>query len=233
MTLHAMNGRLTFLIVGGTAVFMVVVAVALFWLLGKAEEKARHASGRFVTALERNDPRAAPEGGADYVAGIRHYFGPVKRAEVIDAHNKSINTGDNADTRSYFVADVLLRAQRGPAVVELEFDDDALTGGESVSGIRELEPGDVPGGALAPELREQLERAFATRGGKPADQLTLSGALADMPQPGTPTSAPDPEETQRLAPDASSQSGRDDAIAQLQCVQKANGDVTKLQKCAD
>ena len=121
-----MNRRMLILIVGGTAAFMVAVAVAVFWLLGKSEESTRHASAQFAAALEKNDPSAAPAGGADYVEGVRAYFGPVTSAEVVDAHNKSINTGDSADTRSYFVADLLLRTKRGAAVIELEFDNHSL-----------------------------------------------------------------------------------------------------------
>ena len=72
-----MNRRMLILIVGGTAAFTVAVAVAVFWLLGKAEESTRHASTQFAAALEKNDPSAAPAGGADYVEGVRAYFGPV------------------------------------------------------------------------------------------------------------------------------------------------------------
>ena len=46
---------------------------------------------------------------------------------VIDSHNHSVNTGDSADTRSYYVGDILLRDEaRGPAVIELEFDNQSL-----------------------------------------------------------------------------------------------------------
>jgi len=99
---------------------VVAVAIAVFWLLGNAEKSTRHASTQFAAALENGDPSAAPAGGPDYVDGVRAYFGPVSSAKVIDAHNKSINTGDSADTRSYYVADMLLRSERGAAVIELD-----------------------------------------------------------------------------------------------------------------
>jgi hypothetical protein len=232
MHTHAMNRRMLFLIFGGTAAFMAVVAVAVFWLLGKAEESTRHASTRFATALVKNDPSAAPAGGADYVTGVRAYFGPVRSAEVIDAHNKSINTGDSADTRSYFVADILLHTERGAAVIELEFDNHSLSNSsEKVSGAHELEPGNVPGGALNSDAAKELATAFATRGGEPADQMTLSRALADLPKPDAP--APAPPKTSPPAASPATQRHQRDATKRLRCVQNAQGDMTKLQKCAE
>jgi hypothetical protein len=70
----------------------------------------------------------------------------------------------------------LLHAKRGPAVVELEFDNHDLPGSEEVSGVYELEPDDAPN--LGPQDRKRLDAAFAARGGEPADQITLSGASA-------------------------------------------------------
>ena len=227
-----MNRRMLFLIVSGTAAFMVAVAFTVFWLLGKAEESTRHASTQFAAALEKNDPSAAPAGGADYVEGVRAYFGPVTNAEVVDAHNKSINTGDSADTRSYFVADILIRTKRGAAVIELEFDNQSLTNSsEKVSGVYELKPGKVPEGALGLVDARELASAFATRGGKPADQMTLSRALADLPKPDAPAAAP-AETPTRAVPSPASQRQQREATKRLSCVQNANGDVTKLQKCA-
>jgi hypothetical protein len=220
-----MTRRYFFLLGGGIAVFSAALAVALFWYLGKAEQSARHASTQFAVALEHGEPSAAPAGAADFVEGVRAAFGPVTSARIIDAHNKGIDTGDSADTRSYFVADLLLRTERGAAVIELEFDNHSLNPtNETVSGVHELKPDDVPGGALKAHDLEQLASAFAARGGKPAD---LTGALAELPKPAELAAAPAP------AADPAAEHDRREAKQQLRCVQNANGDARELQKCAE
>ena len=209
-----MNRKPLVLILGGTALFCAAVAVAVFWFLGNAETAARHASTQFAAAVVKDDPRAAPAGGADYVAGVRGYFGPVTSATVIGAHNKSINTGDAADTRSYFVADVLLRTEHGPAVLELEFDNHSLSNAtEKVSAVHELAPAKVPGGTLASADRAALEAAFAARGDRPADAATLQTAPLRLKRIEAPAVRP------AATPE------------RLRCVQDAHGDVGKLARC--
>jgi hypothetical protein len=215
-----MSRRLALLEFGGTAIFMAVVAVALFWLLGKQEQTARHAATQFAAALVHNDPGAAPAGAGDYVRGVRAHYGPVTNARVIGAHNKAV--GEEPYTRTFFVAELLLRTERGPAVVELEFDNHDLLGSEEVSGLYELEPDDAP--RLSADARNRLETAYAARGGKPADQIALSGATL---QPTTPTSA---GQSPLQASGATSRLGR--GQKQLRCVQRAAGDVEKLLRCA-
>jgi hypothetical protein len=223
-----MNPRLIVAVIAGTFVFTVAVAVAVFWLLGETEKSTRHAATQFAAALGRNDPSAAPPGGSEYVGGVRAYFGPVTSAKVIETHNKSINTGNSADTRSYFVAEILLRSERGAAVIELEFDNHSFTNSsEKVSAVYEMEPDDVPGDALRADDRQELARAFAARGGKPADAMTLSHAIAELPKTGAPVEISAPV----VAP--ASQARQSDAMKRLRCVQNANGDVKKLGKCSE
>jgi hypothetical protein len=214
-----MSRRLTFQIFGGTAVFMAVVAASVFWLLGKQEQTARHAATQFAAALVHNDPGAAPAGAGDYVTGVRAHFGQVTNASVIGAHNKAV--GEEPYTRTFFVAELLLHTRRGPAVVELEFDNHDLLGSEEVSGLYELEPDDAH---LSADVRNRLQAAYMARGGKPADQIALSGATL---QPTTPTSA---GQSPLQASGATSRLGR--GQKQLRCVQRAAGDVEKLLKCA-
>jgi hypothetical protein len=68
----------------------------------------------------------------------------VTSARVIGAHNKGVNPGDEADTRSFFVVELLLHAKNGPAVVEVAYDNHALNS-ERVSDVYELEPKEAPG----------------------------------------------------------------------------------------
>jgi hypothetical protein len=214
--------RLIVLILGGTAVFCVVVGVAVFVLLGKEEKSARRAATSFATALVHNDPGAAPAGAGGDVGAVRAAFGPVTGATVIAAHNHAVNTGD-VDTRNYYVADLLLRTRRGPAVIELSFDNHSLSSQE-VTGIRELTPGDV---SLSPTDHAGLEAAFAARGGRAADlsAVATAGTQIAVPPAGHVADAVAPA---RVTVDPAL--GR--AAAQLRCVQRARGDVAKLQACS-
>jgi hypothetical protein len=219
---RGMSPRLKVVIFGGTAAFMAVVAVALLWSLGKSEKTARQAATQFAAALVHDDPGAAPPGAGDYVTGVRAHFGPVASARVIGAHNKAV--GEEPYTRTFFVSELLLRTKHGPAVVELEFDNHALPGSEEVSGVYELDPDDAPN--LATQARKRLEAAYAARGGKPADQITLSGTSAPL-QATTPARA---GESPVQASGATPRLAR--AEKQLRCVQRAGGDLAKLQQCA-
>jgi hypothetical protein len=201
--------RLRNIIIVSVTAVVAVAMVALFWILRESDKATISASTKFATALVRNDPGAAPEGGAAYVKGVRARFGPVTSARVIDSHNHSVNTGDSADTRSYYVGDVLLRTERGPAVLELSFDNQSLANhSQKISGVHELEPDQVRRHKLDKAERADLEAAFAARGGNAADDMALSGVLADLPKPG---SVP-----------------RDD---HLSCIQRAHGDVQKMLRC--
>lgn len=211
---------------GATLAFMAVVGLVCLVLLGKEEKTARQSATRFAAALVHDDPAAAPPGAAEYVHGVRRYFGPVTSAKVIGAHNKGINTGDNADTRSFFVVEMLLESRRGPAVIELEYDNHALMS-ERVSRIYELTPDHAPG--LSEVERGKLAAAFAKRGGEPAD----AGELDPVAMPTAPRIHIVPPKMPRpakphIAPIRSTPQG-----AQLRCVQSAHGDVAKLQKCAE
>jgi hypothetical protein len=138
------------------------------------------------------------------VSGVRHHFGPVTSARIIGSHNRGVNTGDTADTRTYFVVEMLLGTRRGPVALELDFDNHAI-GSDRISAVHELEPSKAAG--LSDAQRSQLAHAYAARGGKPADDALLNtGPVVTSTSPS--------------------------AEKQLHCVQAAHGDVTKMQKCA-
>ena len=221
--------RLRNLIVSGVTIVVAIAMVALFWILRESNKATIHASTQFATALVRNDPSAAPSGGEAYVKGVRAYFGPISSARVIDSHNHGVNTGDNADTRSYYVGDVLLHSERGLAVVELEFDNHNLTNSsEKVSGVHELAPDKVRRHKLSGAERAALADAYEARGGKPADGTALNGAFAELPKATAPTETSTPP-----APtvDRAAQRRQRAGAKKLRCVQAAHGDVIKLQRC--
>ena len=199
------DNRLRNGIIIGVAVLVAVAMVALFWILRASNERTIHASTKFATALVNNDPSAAPKGGSDYVKGVRAYFGGVSSARVIDSHNHSVNTGDSADTRSYYVGDILLATKRGPAVIELEFDNQSLANSsEKISSIHELAPDKVRRHKLSASDRDALQAAYAQRGGTPGDFLPTASAPVKV----------------RLRVDA-----------HLTCIQDAHGDVNKMVRC--
>jgi hypothetical protein len=194
-----MRGRLIFVLAVVTGAATVA---AVFWGIGKNEKAAGDAGTRFAAALVDNDPAAAPKGAREYIPGVRAYFGAVTGARVIGTHNERADANTDS-SRTYPVADLLLRSARGPAVIELAFDNGGI-GSEKVTGVYELAPDDAP--KLPGRDGNRLALAFAERGGIPAGEDTLKRARR---QPGLPK-----------------------AQSHLRCVQRARGDVTKLLECA-
>jgi hypothetical protein len=218
-----MSGRqiLVYVVVSGT-----LIVGGVFWMIGKNEKAAGHAATRFAAALVKNDPDAAPKGSPEYIRGMRAYFGAVTGARVIGTHNERADADTNT-SRTYPVADLLLRSKRGPAVIELAFDNGGIAS-EKVTGLYELAPDDAP--KLPARERERLASAFADRGGIPADGETLGHATAEARRPATPP--PSVAQPVIARPAATKPSPRMRAArAQLRCVQRAHGDVTKLAAC--
>jgi hypothetical protein len=205
-----------------------VIVGVIFWAIGKNEQAAGHAATRFAAALVENDPDAAPKGSPEYIRGMRAYFGPVTGARVLGTHNERADANTNT-SRTYPVADLLLRGARGPAVIELAFDNGGI-GSEKVTGIYELHPDDAP--KLRAGDRERLATAFAERGGIPADGDTLKRATAQTSEPAAPLPAAATRPAAEPPARAKSSPELRAAQSELRCVQRARGDVTKLQECA-
>ena len=216
---NAMSGPLILVL---AAVSAALIVGAVFWGIGKNKQAAGRAATRFAAALVENDPGAAPKGSPEYIKGVRAYFGAVSGARVIGTHNERADANTNT-SRTYPVADLLLRSARGPAVIELAFDNGGI-GSEKVTGIYELDPGDAP--KLPARDREQLASAFAERGGIPADGQTLEHPTAQTRRPAAPRSVAAPRAQAKPAPELRT------ARNELRCVQRARGDVTKLLECA-
>lgn len=85
--------RLRNVIIGSVVVVVPIALEALFWILRESNKATTHGSHRFAAALVRDDPGAAPKGGADYVRSVRANFGPISSAPVIDSRNHGVNTG--------------------------------------------------------------------------------------------------------------------------------------------
>ncbi len=212
--------RKLFLIFLGAAMFASALAVTISWLNAKDSKGGHLGATKFAAALVHNDPSAAPAGASAYVGGVRAHFGPVTSARVIGGHERGVNSPDHADERTYYVIEMLIQSRRGPAALELDFDDGAI-GSQRISGIHELKPSEAPG--ISEAQRSQLAKAFAARGSKPAEDETLLGVSATV-VPSTPR--PAVHITVPAGPGVSK------AVKQLHCVQAAHGDVAKMQKCS-
>jgi hypothetical protein len=121
------NRKLLALILIPTAVFMVALGGFLFWFLGGEEDAVKTSANQFAAAIVANNPSAAPEGGEAYVRGVRARFGPVQSAQLVSEYKKGDNGGSStADDTSYWLAQIALRTERGPAVVEVRYDNNSL-----------------------------------------------------------------------------------------------------------
>lgn len=211
-----------------------VIVGGVFWAIGKNKQAAGHAATRFAAALVDNNPDAAPKGSPDYIKGTRAYLGAVTGARVIGTHNERADADTNS-SRTYPVADLLLRSTRGPAVIELAFDNGGI-GSEKVTGIYELHPDDAP--KLPARTREQLASAFAERGGVAADADTLRHATAatrraaEVRQAAAIRKAAAPARALAQPTRAEPTPEMRAARSELRCVQRARGDVTKLLACS-
>lgn len=217
------RGRLALVLIGA-ALFVGGLAFAINFLIAKDSNAARHGANAFAAALVHNNPQAAPQGGEEYVTGVRHYFGAVTGATLYRTHNHSVNTGNSADTRTYIVADVLVESKRGPAVLEVDFDNGSI-GSDHVSSVRELDPKHAPG--LNAAQRERVQAAFAKRGAKVADAQTL----LEAPPLASPAPASRPAHHLRVHVAPAADAALSKAAEQLSCVQAAHGDVAKMQRC--
>ena len=203
-------------------VMAAVIVGVVFWAIGKNEHAAGHGAARFAAALVHHDRHAAPEGAREYITGVRAYFGPVTGARVIGTHNERADSGTKS-SRTFPVADLMLRGARGPAVIELAFDNGGI-GSEEVTSVYELDPDDAPG--LSARDRRQLASAYAARGGIPANESTFQQATAQT----EPSPPPRPAGASPVRANRSPRWGK--AQKELPCVQRARGDVTKLLECA-
>jgi hypothetical protein len=223
------GGRRLILVIGGSLAFAAIIAVAIVVWNSANEKMARQATTRFGAALVHDDPASAPPGAAEYVRGVRAYFGPVTAARLIGSHQRAVGQGEESQT--FYVAEVLLTTRRGLAVVEVEFDNGSINS-DRVSSVYELAPRDARG--LSGAQRKALTAAFAARGNTPADEMTFDRAASNEPMqtatraPAAPT-APSRTVTIHARPSTHPISGA--AARQLRCVRAAHHDVGKLAKC--
>jgi hypothetical protein len=216
--------RRVFIILGITLVFMAGLGAFLFWYLGGQEKAATTQAKKFIAALEKHDPAAAPPKGDDYVRGIWRTYRSVDSAELVDTHQKHHRDRNSDSGYSWWVADMLLHTGRGLAVVELAFEPNHLDPKtQIIDAMYELTPERVPGGVVSSATLARVRSDQRERGLEPADDFKLAGTFGKPPaKPGRtpPSSKPAKPHKTELPP-------------ALKCVKAAHGDVNKLKKCAE
>jgi hypothetical protein len=211
------------IILGATLLFMAGLGAFLFWYLGGQEKAATSEAKKFIAALEKHDPSAAPPKGDDYVRGFWKTYRRIDSADLVGTHQKHHRDRNSDSGYSWWVADMLLHTGRGVAVVELAFEPNHLDPKtQIIDAMYELTPervhdGDVDSKTLDRVRSDQRER------GAPADDFKLAGTFDRSPSPspsGTPAGKPAKPHKVKLPP-------------ALRCVQRARGDVNKLKRCAE
>ena len=203
------------IILGGTLLFMGALAAFLFWYLGGQEKAATREANKFVAALVKNDPAAAPKNGDDYVRGVWRAYRRVDEAKLIKTHQRSSKRGNSTSGSSWWVADMLLHTGRGLVVLELKFEANHLDPDTQVIDLLyELTPDRIPGGALDDATLARVKSDQRERGPKPENGITL-----DVNQPSASPSTPRVRVPKYRQPPI------------IRCIRRAHGDVAKIQKC--
>lgn len=205
-----------------TAIFCAAVAAAVLAFTGAANEAAGHQAGRLAAAIAHDAPGVAPAGGAGYVRGARRVYGPVTGVRVLAVRHLTID--EHTDDHSHHdqeVAELLVRARRGAAVLELSFGTGQLNPADQpIAGLRELAPDQIPSGVLDAATRRQVEAGDRARGGAASD-ATLGTGLAAVAHV---TTTPSPA---RVAVDPAQR--RLHRLAA--CMRRAHGNPAALLRC--
>jgi hypothetical protein len=209
-------------ILGVTLLFMAGLGAFLFWYLGGQEKAATREANKFISALVKNDPEAAPKNGDDYVRGMWKAYRRVDSAKLVDTHQRSTHHANSSSGASWWVADMLLHTGRGLAVVELAFERNNLNPDTQVIDLMyELTPDRIPDGVLDDATLARVESDQRERGPKVEDAITLTVSESEVSH-GHPRAKP----KRPVAPAKPKQS------PVIKCIRRAHGDVAKLQKCA-
>jgi hypothetical protein len=209
-------------ILGVTAVFIAGLAAFLFWYLGGQEKAATQEANKFISALVRHDPSAAPRNGDDYVRGVWQAYRRVDDAKLIKTRQKSSNHSGSTSGSSWWVADMLLHTGRGTVVLELAFESNHLDPKtQIIDQLYELTPDRIPGGTLDEKTLARVASDQRERGSKPEDDITLSVSGFESPPVTVPRVPVRPVRPPKFK-----------TPPIIKCIRRAHRDVLKIQKCA-
>jgi hypothetical protein len=211
-------GKRVAIILAVTVAGIAGLAAFLFWYVGGQEKAATREAKKFIAALVKNDPSAAPRKGDQYVNGIWRVYRRVDSAKLIGTHKRS--THGTSASRHWWVADMLLHTGRGLAVLELAFESSHLNPNtQNIDLMYELTPDRIPSGALDDATLARV-RSDQHERGSVANAFTFifdksAPGRTPGPTPGKPVQPPNFE-----------------TPPVIKCIRRARGDVTKIQKCA-
>ncbi len=209
-------------ILGLTAVFIAGLAAFLFWYLGGQEKAATREANKFISALVKHDPSAAPRNGDDYVRGVWKAYRRVDDAKLIKTRQKSSNPSGSTSGSSWWVADMLLHTGRGTVVLELAFERNHLDPNiQVIDQLYELTPDRIPGGTLDRNTLARVASDQRERGSKPEDDFTLSVSGFES----RPVTVP-------RVPIRPAKPPKFKTPPIIRCIRRAHHDVLKIQKCA-
>jgi hypothetical protein len=210
------------IILGATLLFMAGLGAFLFWYLGGQEKAATTEAKKFIAALEKHDPSAAPPKGDAYVRGIWKTYRRVDSADLVATHQKEHRDRNSDSGYTWWVADMLLHTGRGLAVVELAFEPNHLDPKtQIIDEMYELTPERVPDGAVDSATLARVRSDQRERGSEPANAFKLAGTFDSTPSaPSTPGGSPPAVKPHKpKLPPA------------IKCIRRAHGDVEKIKKC--
>jgi hypothetical protein len=210
---------LTLLFMGGLAAF-------LFWYLGGEEKAATREANKFISALVKHDPNAAPKNGDDYVRGVWKAYRRVDSAKLVDTHQNSSNGSNGSGSgSSWWVADMLLHTGRGLVVLELSFEPNNLApSDQKIDLLYELTPKRIHHGVLDSETLARVKSDQHERGDHPEDGITLDvseSEAAPIRRPRAPATPGRPVAPVRPA-----------VPPVIKCIRRAHHDVDKIARCS-
>jgi hypothetical protein len=223
--------RRVIVILGITLVFIAGLGAFLFWYLGGEEKAATHEANKFIKALVKHDPAAAPKDGDDYVRGVWKAYRRVDSAKLIDTHQNSSNSSQGSGS-SWWVADMLLHTGRGLVVLELAFKPNNIDPkDQEIDLLYELTPHRIHGGLLDSKTLARVKSDQHERGDHPEDDFTLDVSESEAAPVHRPRAPAQPIQPLRPATPAAPVKPKVPPV--IRCIRRAHGDVYKIQRCGE
>jgi hypothetical protein len=152
---------------------------ALYLILSRVQEAdeavVKKDAHQLATAFVKNDASLAPDGSEDWVPGVWAIFKRVDSASVVRVGHRKATGPKFGQSGSDFVADLMLHTGRGLVLLELSFrTDSSPRHAQEVDLLYELRPERIPAGLLDDATLGRLKSDRFERGGKIADDLTIS-----------------------------------------------------------
>ena len=209
---------LTLLFMGGLAAF-------LFWYLGGEEKAATREANKFISALVKHKPSAAPADGDDYVRGVWKAYRRVDSAKLVDTHQNSSHNGSGNSGTSWWVADMLVHTGRGLVVLELAFKPNNLSpDDQEIDLLYELTPNRIHSGVLDSQTLARVKSDQHERGDHPEDGITLDVSESEA--------APVHRPRAPATPAGRATPAKPAVPPVIKCIRRAHHDVDKIARCS-